>query len=74
MIKLSSLKIGDYFTLSDSSESLVTGVAVSSKKVYVRGSFDRSCKKYSCTKFDDCCSERFFTPSKLVCPSSDFIF
>lgn len=49
------LKNGEFFKLKEDS-----------KRVYIRGEYDRSEKKYSCIAFDDICMERMFKGDKKV--------
>lgn len=65
--KLKNLKKGDYFTLKPIEEP--TG-----DQVYIKGDFVRVEKlnKYSCSKFNDICSERFLKGDTIV--YTDFIF
>lgn len=60
IMKISELKKGDFFKLSENG------------CVYVRGDYDRSSKKYECYKFDDVNSFRYLKGSKDII--SDFIF
>lgn len=55
MIPIKSLKKGDFFKLKESAN-----------RVYVRGEYDRSTRKYACLAFDDVCYERMFKGEKLV--------
>lgn len=64
-VKIKDLKQGDFFTLKP-------GIYPTEKQVYERGAFERSEKKYSCTRYDDFCAERFFKGDKIV--YIDFIF
>lgn len=47
-VKLSSLKKGELFTLSNHD-----GEEVQARHVYIRDEYDRSTKKYVCVSFDD---------------------
>lgn len=58
--KLKDLKNGEFFTLKDYGDN------PDEKKVYVRGNFERSEKKYSVTKFSDAFAERFLSGEKVV--------
>ena len=58
--KIKDLKKGDFFTLKD------YGDDPNENKVYVRGDFERSEKKYSVHKFSDVFAERFLSGEKLV--------
>lgn len=58
-VRIKDLKVGDYFLLSPIENP-------TSRQVYVRGSYDRSSKTYSCSRFNDICSERFLKGTKLV--------
>lgn len=60
IMKISELKKGDFFKLSENG------------CIYVRGDYDRSSKKYECYKFDDVNSFRYLKGSKDII--SDFIF
>lgn len=59
-MKISELKKGDFFKLSENG------------CVYVRDSYDRSSKKYECYKYDDINAFRYLKGSKEVI--TDFIF
>lgn len=61
MIPIKSLKKGDFFKLKESAN-----------RVYVRGEYDRSSRKYACFAFDDVCYERMFKGEKLVCVGFTF--
>ena len=58
--KIKDLKKGDFFTLKD------YGDEPNENKVYVRGDFERSEKKYSVHKFTDVFAERFLSGNKEV--------
>ena len=60
---LKDVKQGEYFTLKD-----YEGVfgEVSENRVYVRGEYDRSERKYECYKFADVNSYRYFDGKKIV--------
>ena len=58
-MKVKDLKKGDYFTMKPLEKP-------KENQVYIRGDYDRSSKKYSCEKFSDTCSERFFDGNKEV--------
>lgn len=51
--RLKELKRGEFFTLKD------YGEYPEDARVYVKGDYDRSLKKYSCTRFMDCNAETF---------------
>lgn len=53
------LKRGDFFTVKPIENP-------TEKQVYIRGDYDRSTKKYTCTRFDDICCTRDFSGSKTV--------
>ena len=55
MYSVKELKNGEFFKLKEDS-----------KRVYIRGEYDRSEKKYSCIAFDDMCMERMFNGAKKV--------
>lgn len=57
---LGDVKHGDYFKLSENS------------RVYVRGEYVRSVRRYSCHPFDDVNRERFIPGKKAV--FTDFKF
>lgn len=59
-MKISELKKGEFFKLSENG------------CVYVRDSYDRSSKKYECYKFDDVNSFRYLKGNKDVI--TDFVF
>lgn len=65
VIKLKDLKKGDFFTLKNIE-------CPTENNVYIRGDYERSTKKYSCTRYDDYCAESFFKGDKIV--YTDFIF
>lgn len=52
-VTIKELKKGDFFTLRD------YGEYPDENRVYVRGEYERSEKKYSCTKYSDWCAETF---------------
>lgn len=60
MKKLKDLKVGDFFKLKP------TG------RVYVRGKYVRSLKRYSYYDFDDVCREHFARGSKRVIVNFEF--
>ena len=63
---LKDLKKGDFFTLKD------YGEFPDESRVYIRGDYERSEKKYSCSKFTDFCYETFKKGSTKV--YTDFTF
>lgn len=65
MPQLKTLKKGEYFTLKEIAEP-------KENQVYVRGDYDRSTKKYYCSRFDDISSGRLMKANKEV--YTDFIF
>lgn len=65
-IKLKDIKKGDFFTLKN------YGEFPDENKVYVKGDFDRSSKKYSVYKFSDVNNETFKKGDLIV--FTDFIF
>lgn len=65
-VLLKDLKKGDFFTLKD------YGEFPDDARVYVRGEYDRSEKKYSCSKFSDWNYETFKKGSVKV--FTDFTF
>ena len=58
-MRVKDLKKGDYFTIKPLENP-------KENQVYIRGSYDRSSKKYSCEKFSDTNYERFFDGNKEV--------
>lgn len=64
-MKLRELKKGDYFTLRKIEYP-------KENQVYIKGDYDRSDKKYCCTKFSDICSCRSLKPNTEI--YVDFIF
>lgn len=57
--KIKDLKKGEWFTLKPIEEP-------AGMQVYVRGNYERSGKKYSCYKWADVNTERFFKGDKVV--------
>ena len=55
MIPIKALKKGEFFKLKETAS-----------RVYVRGEYDRSSRKYCCFAFDDVCMERLLKGDKLV--------
>lgn len=64
-MKVRDLKLGEYFTLKPIAEP-------KESQVFVRDVFDRSSRKYICTKFSDFCSSRLLKPDTEV--FTDFVF
>lgn len=64
-MKIKELKKGDFFTLKPIAEP-------KESQVFIRGDYDRTEKKYECTRFDDINSWRLLKPSTVV--YTDFIF
>ena len=63
--RIKDLKKGEYFTLKPieyPKESIV----------WIRGDYERSEKKYSCSKFSDICHENFMKGDKLVYVDFEF--
>lgn len=56
---IKEIKKGDFFTLKEIS-------LPKESQVYIKGDYDKSTKTYSCYKFSDVNSERFFKGSKEV--------
>ena len=56
---LKDLKKGEYFTLKEIDTP-------KESQIYVKGEYDKSSKTYSCCKFDDMNTERFYKGSKIV--------
>lgn len=64
-IKLKALKKGQFFTKKPIDYP-------NERQVFIRGDYDKSAKKYSCTRFSDFCDEQMINGEKLV--YTDFIF
>lgn len=64
-MKLKELKNGEYFTLKPYANPKDT-------QVWVKEEYDRSTKKYVCTKFCDFCESRLIDGNKEI--YTDFIF
>ena len=58
-MKIKDLKKGEFFTLKPLENP-------KENQVYIRGEYDRSCKKYDCGKFSDISYSRFFDGNKEV--------
>lgn len=59
---IKNIKNGDFFKLSDKPNA----------KIYIRGEYVKSEKKYSCIDYFDMNNERFMNGNKIVI--TDFIF
>lgn len=55
-VKLNKLKLGDYFKLNPTETA----------PVWVRGEYDRMCKRYDCYRFDDVNHENFMKGDRNV--------
>lgn len=64
-VLLSSVRKGEYFTLTDKVKCNEDG-EVLSKYVYIRSDYDRESKKYEVYKFDDLNDYRFMKGSRIV--------
>lgn len=64
-MKVKELKKGEYFTLKPIEEP-------KESQVYIRGKYDRICKKYECGKFSDISYSRLLNGETEV--YTDFIF
>lgn len=62
MKTIKQLKVGDFFKLRPNG------------KVYVRGEYERSMKRYSYYDFDDVNNEHFALGSRVVIPDTEFEF
>lgn len=62
---IKDLKKGDFFTLKPIGEP-------TESQVFIKGEYDRSEKKYECTKFSDFSSSRLLKANTVV--YTDFIF
>lgn len=65
MKTVKELKKGEYFTLKPIAEP-------KDSQVFIRGEYDRSEKKYECSKFSDFCYSRLLKPTTVV--YTEFIF
>lgn len=61
-----AIKKGRFFTLNFHEFNAETECEVKDTQVWIRGEYDRSTKRYSCTNFADFCKERFFKGDKIV--------
>jgi hypothetical protein len=66
-VKLKDLKEGDYFCLKSLGEK-----EAKENQVWIKGPYDKSTRKYSCTKFNDVNHEHLYDGNKVV--FQDFIF
>ena len=57
---IKQLKKGEFFTLRNYGDNPPEA------RVYVRGDYEKSEKKYSCSRFSDFCAESFFKGSRTV--------
>lgn len=57
---IKQLKKGEFFTLKDYGENPPEA------RVYIRGEYERSEKKYECEKFSDFCAYSLFKGSRVV--------
>lgn len=64
-MKIKDLKPGDFFTKKEISEP-------NDSQVWIRGAYDRSEKKYECTRFDDISRFCYMAGAKEV--FTDFVF
>lgn len=64
-VKLRDVKKGEFFTKKPYE-------CPSDTQVWIKGDYDRSLKKYSCTRCSDFCDEQFISPDKDV--YIDFIY
>lgn len=62
---IKELKKGDFFTIKPIENPRES-------QVYIRGDYDRSSKKYSCSRFDDINNEREFKGDKVI--YTEFVF
>lgn len=67
VVKLKNLKEGEYFCLKS-----LGGKEAKESQIWVKGTYDKSTRKYSCTKFEDISHEKEFSGDKIV--FTDFIF
>lgn len=61
-VQLRNVALGDYFMLSAPNHC----EQADERKVYIRGEYDRTSKRYSVTKYTDYCAERFLRGDRLV--------
>lgn len=66
-MKLKDLKKGEFFALKPHN-----GEEIDEQKVYIKGDYDRSERKYDCGKFSDISHSRLFKGDKEV--YTDFTF
>lgn len=64
-MKINDLKMGDFFTKKAVEYP-------TERQVFIRGEYDRSTKKYECTRFDDINTVCYLDGKKEV--FTDFIF
>lgn len=57
--RIKDLKVGDYFTLKPVEYP-------KENRVWIRGNYERSCKKYSVTKWCNICHESFMKGDRIV--------
>lgn len=63
--RIKDLKNGEYFTLKPIEEP-------KESQVWVKGDYERKEKKYSCTKWNDFCKEKFFKGVQVVYVDFEF--
>lgn len=62
--EVGNLKEGTFFVTHR--ESITDDSVNNANAVWIRGEYDRTEKKYSCTNFNNINRERFLSPSKIV--------
>lgn len=67
VVKLKDLKEGDFFSLKS-----LGGKEAKENQIWIKGKYDKSTRKYSCSKFNDINHENEFKGDKVV--FTDFIF
>ena len=65
---IKQLKKGDFFCLKPFNEN----EPIKESLVWIRGDYERSSKRFSCTKYEDFCHENFFRGDKVVYTDFDF--
>lgn len=60
--KIKDLKKGEFFCLKDPADV----EEMPENRVWVKGDYDRSSRKYTCSKWSDFCDDREFLGSKTV--------
>lgn len=69
-VKIKDLKKGDFFVLKNPVN--IDADEMPEERVYVRGDYDRTDKKYGCYRFSDVNRESYFKGERVV--YTDFTF